>query len=117
MGHDGGKQPTEHIPTLESRAKVVGFSCAGFPQESIAKYLRISDDTLRKHYPDELDQAKMDKIEFISTNVYKLAAEGNEKMMEFVLKCQGRWSYAKPPEESEKDKQQMTLMEKLIDKL
>lgn len=115
-GNTGGVQPHAHVPTLETKAKIIGFSCAGFTQEQMAKYLKISVDTLVKYYSDELDQAKMEKISQISSNVYKQAMEGNEKMAEFVLKTQGRWSYAKPPEDDKKSTTD-TLLEKLIDKL
>jgi hypothetical protein len=104
-----------HKPDAEMRAKVIGFSCAGFTHEQIAAYLDIDDKTLRKHYRHELDQAKMEKISAISNNVYKMALEGDQKMSEFVLKCQGKWSYAKP--EEEKKSSTDTLLEKLIDKL
>jgi hypothetical protein len=57
----------------------------------------------------------MEKISEISTNAYSLARNGNEKMIEFVLKTQGKWSYAKP--EEDKKSTTDTLLEKLIDKL
>lgn len=104
-----------HEPDLESRAKVTAFSCAGFTHEQVASYLEIDDKTLRKYYKNELEKSKMEKISAISNNVYKMALEGNEKMAEFVLKCQGRWSYAKSDED--KDKNTNSLLEKLIDKL
>jgi hypothetical protein len=59
----------------------------------------------------------MDKIDLISQNVYKMALDGNERMAEFVLKCQGRWSYAKAPEDVEKDQKYNSLLEQVIDKL
>lgn len=117
MSHDGGVQPHEHVPTLETRAKVMAFVCAGYTQEHIARYLRIHADTLRKHYPDELDKAQMDKIGELSNSAYKRAIEGNDKMTELVLRTQGRWANTKPPEENEKEMKQISLMEKLIDKL
>lgn len=107
----------EHEPTLLTRTKVEAFNCAGFSQTDIANYLDIDEKTLRKHYRVELDQAKMDKISTLSNNVYKLAMEGNEKMMEFVLKCQGRWSYARPPEDEDKERLKKSLLEKVIEKL
>ena len=106
----------EHVPTLLSRAKVEAFSCAGFSHEMIANYLRIDDKTLRKHYRSELDESKMDKIAGLSTNAYRMAMEGNEKMLEFVLKTQGKWAAAKPPEDDKPTKTD-ALLEKLIDKL
>lgn len=117
MAHNGGFQPHEHVPTLESRAKVVGFTCAGYTHDDISKYLGISDETLRKHYRDELDKAKMENIVEISGIAYKRAREGSEKMIEFILRHQGKWAPYKSPEDIEKDKKQTSLMERLMDKL
>lgn len=111
----GGAPP--HEPDEEKRAKIIAFACAGYTHSQIANYFDIDEKTLRKYYRYELDQAKMEKIGKLSDSVYKKALEGDDKMLEFVLKCQGRWSYAKPPEDAERDKKVESLMEKLIDKL
>lgn len=102
-----------HAPTLLSRSKVEAFACAGYSQEKIASYLQIDAKTLRKHYREELECSVMDKIAGISGNAYGMAMEGNEKMIEFVLKTQGRWSYAKPIEEVSKDDKVISLLEQL----
>lgn len=107
----------EHVPTVESRAKVLGFACAGFTQERIANYFDISVTTLRKHYKYELDDAKLDKTMALGNNLYKDALEGDKEDRMFWLKCQGGWHYTKPPEDTSNDAKQLTLMEKLIDKL
>lgn len=106
----------EHIATLQTRAKVEGFVCAGFSQGQIANYFQIDEKTLRKHYRDELDKSKMDKTMILGNNLYLDAINGNEQAREFWLKCQGRWSYAKPPEDEKASKTE-ALLEKLIDKL
>ena len=113
-GNHSGGEP-EHEPTIETRAKVVAFSCAGFNQAMIANYLDIDDKTLRRHYRDELDKAKMEKTIILSESLFRDAQNGNEQAREFWLKCQARWAYAKPDE----DKKSVTeaLLEKLIDKL
>ena len=69
----------EHVPTEESRAKVADFTCAGFTQTDIAKYFNIDDKTLRKHYRDELDKAKLEMIRGLSQNAYRMALGGSEK--------------------------------------
>lgn len=107
----------EHQPTLESRQKVSDLICSGFTQSDAADHLDIDEKTLRKHYRDELDKSKREKTVILANGLYKDAVEGNAQAREFWLKCQGRWSYAKPPEDNEKDLKQITLMEKLIDKL
>ena len=45
---------TEHLPTAQSRAKVIGLACNAIRQDRIAKHLAIDPKTLRKHYHDEL---------------------------------------------------------------
>ncbi len=115
--HDGGVQPHEHRPTDQSREKVIGLSCAGYNQEDIASYFDISVDTLVKHYRIELREKKKDKIQAVSDMAYQKALEGNPKMIELVLKNQGNWASAKAPEDVEKDKHHLTLLEKVIDKL
>ncbi len=109
--------PTPHVPTLLTRAKVEGFCCAGFTQDQIANYLRISDDTLRKYYRDELDMALMNKTLALSNNLYADALNGDKDDRQFWLKCQAGWHYARAPEDKDKDKVAGALMEKLIDKL
>ena len=106
----------EHIPTEETREKVVEFSCAGYNQQQIGDYLDIDEKTLRKHYRNELDKAKMEKTIALSGSLYRDALAGNEQAREFWLKCQARWAYAKPPEEEKKTHME-SLLEKLIDKL
>ena len=44
---------TEHLPTAQSRAKVIGLACNAIRQDRIAKHLAIDPKTLRKHYHDE----------------------------------------------------------------
>ena len=43
---------TEHHPTPQSRAKVIGLACNAIRQDRIAKHLGIDPKTLRKHYHD-----------------------------------------------------------------
>src|ERR1700730_3450585 len=45
---------TEHLPTPQSRAKVIGLACNALRQDHIAKHLAIDPKTLRKHYHEEL---------------------------------------------------------------
>ena len=111
----GGEQPTEHKPTIHNRSKVIEFVCAGFKQKDIAMYFDLDEKTLRKHYRNELDKSNMMRTGKLGKNLYLDALAGDKASREFWLKTQGRWSYAKPPEEqgSKTD----ALLEKLIDKL
>ncbi|PWU07231.1 MAG: hypothetical protein C5B43_00625 [Verrucomicrobia bacterium] len=109
--------PPEHEPTVETRAKVVGFACAGFKQTQIADYLDIDEKTLRKHYRYELDKAKMEKTMMLGNNLYADALNGDKVSREFWLKCQGGWHYSKPPEDNDRDSKILSVMERVIDKL
>lgn len=117
MAHDGGYQPHEHRPTDESRLLVKELYAAGIQKLRIAARFGISDETLNKYYSAEMDDSKDVMISALGKNLYNDAINGDEKAREFWLKCQGRWSYAKSPEDSEKDNKQLTLLEKVIDKL
>ena len=114
---DGGEQPHEHKPTLESRAKVVGFMCGGFNQEQVATYFKISSVTLRKHYSEELDKSRMDRMMVLTDNLYKDAVEGCKSSREFWLKTIGRLSFAKPQEEKDATDRMVTVLERLENKL
>ena len=97
----------------DTRAKVADFTCAGFTQDDIAQYFNIDDKTLRKHYRDELDKAKLEMIRGLSQNAYQMALGGSEKMTEFLLRTQGRYTNYKREEKTTTD----TLLETLIEKL
>jgi hypothetical protein len=96
MGKPGGKQPFEHKTSPESRAQVKAFCCVGFPQERIAKYFEISVETLQKHYPDELRTALDERLGKISEVAYQRALDGNDKMLDLILRTQARWSNPQP---------------------
>ncbi len=49
-----GRPP--HEPTYRQREQVEGLAALWVPQRAIAAFLGISENTLRKHYPDELDR-------------------------------------------------------------
>ncbi len=106
-----------HKPTEKTKAKVEAFSCAGFTQEQIAHYLQIDTDTLKKYYDVELRESRMSKIADVSTLAYKRALDGNDKMLELILRTQARWSNPKPPEDIVKDNQQTALLEDIRDSI
>jgi hypothetical protein len=107
----------EHVPTIQTRAKVEAFACAGFAQPMIAQYLGIGETTLVKHYPEELHNSRMNKIEGVAAHAFRRAMEGNDKMIELILRTQARWVNPKAPEDTAKSEAAGALMEKLIDKL
>jgi hypothetical protein len=107
----------KHIPTEETKIIVKELYAAGIPRVRIADRLDIDESTLNIHYKAELDHTKDQMTAALATGLYAKALEGNQAAQEFWLKCQGRWSYAKPPEDKERDNKVDALLEKLIDKL
>lgn len=104
-----------HRPTEQERNKVAQFACAGIAHEDIAKYLDISVPTLVKHYKSELHNARWDKLNEVAQTALQRAANGNDKMIEFVLRTQARWKNAR--DDDDKKNGMEALLEKLIDKL
>jgi hypothetical protein len=88
---------------------------AGVPQSRLADHLGINENTLRKHYRDEMDLALDGMNTALSGTLYRDAIAGDKQAREFWLKTRARWSYAKP--EEDKKSTTDTLLEKLIDKL
>lgn len=108
----------EHRPTEITRAKVTGLAFAGYTQADIAKYLDISDETLRKYYKTELHNATCDVIDDVAKTALNMARAGDPKMIDLVLRCRARWSNYKPPETDDAAKVAAgALMQQLIDKL
>jgi len=107
---------TPHVPTSISRELVKSLMLLGETQDKIADILHIDDKTLRKHYREELDHSLPLLLSAISNTAYQLALKGDLKMIELILKCRGKWSAYKPPEEEKKSTTD-TLLETLIDKL
>ncbi len=117
MAHNGGYQPNEHRPTDETKLIVKELYAAGVQRARIAKRLGIVEETLNKHYEEELDNSMELLINNLAKSLYQRAIDGDEKAAEFWLKCRARWAPAKSEEDIEKDKRQTSLMEKLMDKL
>lgn len=106
----------KHEPTELTRERVARLYSAGVPQERIAQHLDIDATTLRIHYRKELDETTDEMTAALGNNLYQRALGGDEKAQEFWLKCRGKWSYAKPPEDDKKSTTD-SLLEKLIEKL
>lgn len=98
----------EHKPTKETRIKVDALSSCGIPHTKIARYLGIAENTLKKHYPHELEFAKIDKVAQVANSLFFKAIEGNVPAMIWFLRTQGKefgWTEAiedKHDEELEK---------------
>lgn len=111
------KKRKRHKPTPETRLIVSELYMAGISKERLAKRLSICVETLDSHYRDELENNKERKIAILATNLYQDALDGDKHAREFFLRTQGRWSFAKPHEDNEKDDKMGALLEKLIDRI
>jgi hypothetical protein len=81
----------EHFPTQESRAIVMAGVMCNHNREFIAKALRISENTMRKHYKAEL--AEGDKIQEarLAGTLLAHAARGDKVSCIFLLKTKFKW--------------------------
>lgn len=67
-----------HIPDERSRKTVRAMSGFGIPEHQIARYLEISDNTLRKHYRRELDMGMIEANAKVAESLFKKATgDGN----------------------------------------
>jgi hypothetical protein len=65
--------PAQHVPTDETRAQVYALSSFGVKQDDIGGFLGISDDTLRKWYPDELARASVERNAEVAAFLFRSA--------------------------------------------
>jgi hypothetical protein len=63
---------------------------AGWIHDAIAHFLGISDETLRKHYGEELEEKKRIELE-LADKVLQKARNGDTACMFFWLKCRAGW--------------------------
>ena len=84
-----GRKP--HQPTDADREKVQAMAGYGLPQEQIAKVMRISAPTLRKHYADELERGSAVANSLVAESLFKQARNGNTAAMIFWAKTRMGW--------------------------
>jgi len=71
--------------------QVKTLAAVGMQQEHIATKLKISVDTLYKHYKEELALGTADANADIAKTLYQQAKSGNTTAMIFWLKTRARW--------------------------
>ena len=84
-------QGVAHEPTDVTRMQVKTLAAVGMQQEHIATKLKISVDTLYKHYKEELALGTADANADIAKTLYQQAKSGNTAAMIFWLKTRARW--------------------------
>jgi len=81
-----------HRPTEETRNRVLEMSVLGLTHEQIGALIGISDVTLRKHYPDDLQMGKAQASARIADTLFNKAQGGDTTAMIWWTKAQMRWS-------------------------
>ncbi len=98
--------PAAHEPTDEDREMVEAMAAFGVPQADIAKVLRLSENTLRKHYPDELEMGSTKATTKVAANLFKMATgSGREAVTAaiFWMKTRAGWKETSVHEHTGKD--------------
>jgi DNA-binding CsgD family transcriptional regulator len=81
---EAGRKP--YKPTDDDRKMVRRLGIRGLPQADIARLLRISPKTLRKHFRDELDLAAIDLKITITSALHKLIQKGETAALVYAMK-------------------------------
>lgn len=76
-----------HAPTEESRRQVEAMALRFLSQKSIAAIIGLSEDTLRKHYPAELDIGGARAELAVRDGLHKLAQKGNARALIHLSKA------------------------------
>ena len=84
-------QGVEHIPSEDSRKLVRNLAAMGTRYIDIATKIEITDDTLRKHYRDELEGGRIDANAQIANTLFQQAKKGNMTAAIFWLKTRAGW--------------------------
>ena len=84
--------PAPHVPTDDTRDLVAELSALGFPQEVIARKLKLSRRDLARKYKEELSLGYDALHAELASTAVGLARNGDKTMLIFVLKTKFRWS-------------------------
>jgi hypothetical protein len=84
-----GRPP--HEPTRETRRLVEHHAATGTLHQQIAKLLGISLNTLKKHYPEELELGLARANAVVSGTLFSEAKRGNITAAIFWMKTRGGW--------------------------
>ena len=84
-----GRPP--HQPDAASRRLVEHHAAIGTPHQSIAKLLKLSLNTLKKHYPEELELGLARANAVVGGTLFAEAKKGNITAAIFWMKTRGGW--------------------------
>lgn len=82
----------EHIPTDEQRKVVKAMAGYGMKQSDICSVIGISENTLRKHYINELGSGGAEANAKVAESLYRQAITGNTTAAIFWAKARMNWS-------------------------
>lgn len=89
-GTPGSTDP--HVPNESTRAMVKTAAGLGLPQPMIGVLVGCSENTLRKHYPDELAMGKAQATFEVAKTLFHRATVGKDLGAAiFWLKAQAGW--------------------------
>lgn len=95
MDEARGPGRPEYDPSEKDRRMVETMAGFGVPQVEIARSLRIDAKTLRKHFPDQIDQGALKANMLVAQNLHRIAlGNGREAVTAciFWLKARAGWS-------------------------
>ena len=84
-----GRPP--HQPDPASRRLVEHHAAIGTPHAQIAKLLQLSVNTLKKHYPEELELGLARANAVVGGTLFAEAKRGNITAAIFWMKCRAGW--------------------------
>lgn len=93
----------EYQPTEKDREIVRALVGFGMPLESIAHVLKITFKTLKKHFPDEIEQGKATVDAAVYAALFQSIKRGNVASIIFYLKTQKGWKETERHEHTGKD--------------
>lgn len=87
-----GRPP--HVPTDRDRRQVEIMTGLGLTQEQIGKILGVSEDTLQRHYADEIANGVAKANVQVAQNLFNIATsreQGSVAAAIFWMKSRGKW--------------------------
>jgi hypothetical protein len=87
-----GRPP--HVPTDRDRRQVEVMTGLGLTQEQIGKILNVSEDTLQRHYADEIASGVAKANVQVAQNLFNIATSRDSGAVAaaiFWMKTRGKW--------------------------
>lgn len=105
--------PCPHVPTALTKALVKNLYALGISKAKISGRLHIDEETLSKHYKEELQEG-LDNMNVVAMNrLYAKVEEGHYKSIISWLKMRAGWKEAGSESDSDKDRLTAYLLDQL----